>query len=290
MFKILIWGTGTEYSRYINCIKYLELKEQIQVVAVVSNDLYISGTIDGYRYINKGEINVQDFDYCLIAVQNIHVVMQEAVNYGIQPNDCIPIRVVAIPGFDFCEYINLKKSAISIFSVNCFAGICYNYLGLPFLSPTINMFESTADFTKMMKNLDYYMSAPVEYIRYDYEERVGHSFPIARIDDVILQFLHYDNFDGAAKCWEKRKQRINKGNIFVVSHTDEKKELFDFEEIPYEHKVIFTSCTETSPSSIYIDKAQWDELWEPVIAIARGDINLLNIISLLNYKDNYLRV
>lgn len=290
MFKVLIWGTGVEYSRYINCIKYLELKEQIQVVAVVSNDLYIRGTIDGYRYINKEDINVQEFDYCFVAVQNMQAVMKEAIRYGIQPNYCIPIRVVAIPGFDFGEYIKLKKSSISIFSVNCFAGICYNYLGLPFLSPTINMFESAIDFNKMMKNLDYYMSVPVEYIKDDYEDSMKHSFPIARIDDVILQFLHYDSFDDAAMCWEKRKQRINKKNIFVVSHTDDKKELFDFEEIPFKHKVIFTSCTEKTPSAIYIDKTPWNELWEPVISIARGGINLLNIISLLNHNAAYLRV
>ena len=290
MVRVLVWGAGEEYNKHVNCLKLLELTGQIEVAAVVSNDIYIKDKIDGYRFIHKDEINLAEFDCCLIAVEKMKPVVEEAKKYGIAEEKCMPIRVTAIPGFQIDEYIKLKKSNISLFSINCWAGLCYHYLGLPFLSPTINMFLSYADFNKMMMNLDYYMSLPVEWVKDGIETGSGTYFPIGRIGDVELDFLHYETFEEAANAWNKRKLRINKENIFVLSYTENKDELYAFEDIPYEHKVIFTSCREKSPSSIYLDNSPWGEMWKPVIATARGSVNLIDMIALLNHRKDYFRV
>lgn len=53
MYNILIWGTGHEYNNYFNCIRLLELKEQISIVGITSDDKDINTSIDGYPFVKK---------------------------------------------------------------------------------------------------------------------------------------------------------------------------------------------------------------------------------------------
>lgn len=50
MYNVIIWGTGHEYNNYINCLRLLELKRQISVVGITSNDKDINISIDNYPF------------------------------------------------------------------------------------------------------------------------------------------------------------------------------------------------------------------------------------------------
>ena len=97
----------------------------------------------------------------------------------------------------------LKNDKFSIISSNCIGGIIYHRLGKQFLSPTINLFFNQKEFIKFAQNLRYYINLPLEFIKSDFD------FPVAKIDDITLYFLHYSNNDEAKEAWERRKTRIN---------------------------------------------------------------------------------
>lgn len=290
MFNVLIWGTGHEYNHYFNCIRLLELKGQISIVGVTSNDKDINSSIDDYPFVQKADINSLNFDYCIVAMANMSLMVNEAESLGIEKSKLIPIRVLSIPHIDFNEYIKLKNSHLTIFSSNCWGGVCYHRLGFEFLSPTINMFEDLDDFNKLMLNLDTYMSYPVEFVELRYTDALKREYPVGRLNDILLYFNHYESFDQAVSCWERRKKRINKNNILVVSYADSEKTLYEFENIPYKNKLIFTSLAVKTPSSYHLNHDELGRLWAPVNATASGNKNILDIIAFCNHENNYSRI
>lgn len=290
MYRILIWGTGHEYNRYFNCIRLLELKKQISIVGVTSNDRDITTSIDDYPFVKKNDVNSLDFDYCIVAMADISPIFNEVENLGIEKSKLIPIRALSIPNIDFYEYIKLKNSHLTIFSPNCWGGVCYHRLGLEFLSPMINMFENRDDFNKLMINLDTYMSYPVEFVELKYADDIKREYPIGRLNDILLHFNHYYSFDQAVSCWERRKKRINKNNILIVSFTNSEKTLYEFENIPYKNKLIFTSLDVSTPSSHHINLDDLGRLGAPVNRTALGAKNILDIIAFCNHEDNYIRI
>lgn len=63
------------------------------------------------------------------------------------------------------------------------------------------------------------------------------------VKKIELHFLHYSNFAEAKECWERRKSRINKDNLFaILTFTEGTYEewLARFERIPLKNKVAFT--------------------------------------------------
>ena len=131
---------------------------------------------------------------------------------------------------------SVKVKDITIISQNCIAGVLYHDLNQQFLSPTINMFFDAKDFLKFVLNLDKYINGNM-IMEWDEE------YPIGHIDDVTVKFMHYDSCTQAMEIWEKRKARIVRDKIFVIS-TDRD----GFDEQLYEQwknvkypKILFTA-------------------------------------------------
>ena len=193
-------------------------------------------------------------------------------------------------GFDLNKYLNLKKHIPSIFSPNCWGGITYNYLKLQFTSPLINMFESNSDFLKLMCNLQHYMNCELSLNRIDYEKNLNHEFPVVNLDDITLYFNHYMSYDEALSSWERRKQRIDYSNIFVMFFCDNEKDVEDFLEIPYEKKICFTNFKPNNLISYrnvmyinYKDSSRLKDLpfWQVIINMGLGEFICYDIFSLL---------
>lgn len=152
----------------------------------------------------------------------------------------------------FYCYINrkrLKNTNFTIISSNCIGGVIYSDLKLEFLSPTINLFMKPKDFIKLCNNLESYMN-------YDLEE-IFHSpvdYPVAKLHDITLYLMHYKSFQEAELAWNRRKNRINYRNIFVImtdrdGFTDE--DLKEYRKIKYK-KILFTNHPTTEKDLFYI--------------------------------------
>lgn len=135
----------------------------------------------------------------------------------------------------------------TLISQNCIGGILYHDLGMQFLSPTVNLFIKEPDFVRFVLNLRYYMDREPEM-------RWGEEYPIGKLDDIEIHFMHYKTCEEAKESWNRRKARINWDRIIVLC-TD--RDGFDeaaytqWKQIPYP-KLLFTAKTEFTEDSLII--------------------------------------
>lgn len=295
MYRVIIWGTGHYYNKFFNVLQLQEMRKAVTVVAVISNDGDIKDCIDGYPFVRKEEVNTLEFDYCLVAIDNFQAIMQEADCLGIPREKLIPLRVLAIPYFDFEKYITIKESNLTIFSCNCWGGSCYHYFGLPFLSPTINMFFDSAEYNRFLARLDYYLSLPVQFVETRYESNLKRDYPVGLLGDIRLYFNHYVDFESARQSWEKRKTRINRENLLCVSYTESEEVALEFDKLPYTNKLIFIPKHLTmmdTPSSCrvcYQGCHDGGNFGVVINRTANGTRSLLNMFKLLNHESDFVR-
>lgn len=130
----------------------------------------------------------------------------------------------------------LERRDCTIISSSCNGTVMYHDLGLPYLSPTINLCIDAEDFIKMAEHLEWYMNGQI------IEAKEELPYPVGMLYDVRIQFIHYRSFQEAAAKWEERKRRINWDHIFIVGvSSDGDREMMErFERLPYENKVIFS--------------------------------------------------
>lgn len=136
----------------------------------------------------------------------------------------------------------LKNRDFSIISNNCWGGLISQYYGLPYMSPTCGLLIGGIDYIKFCRNIKYYLSIKLEFINFE-DAKFRHQyqgfkpFPVARLDDIEIYFIHYHSEEEAAEKWYRRTKRINWDNIiFKISHresfTNEDIEVFAALDLP----------------------------------------------------------
>lgn len=143
-------------------------------------------------------------------------------------------------------YTQLKCRDFSIISQNCIGGVFYHDMKIQFMSPTINLFFTCADFVKFVSNLDYYLQQNL-IITW------GEEYPIGYLDDIIVYFQHYACCEDAKLKWEERKKRINKGKIIILCTDMEgfSDEVYEkWKEIPYP-KILFSAVEREDLDIVY---------------------------------------
>lgn len=143
----------------------------------------------------------------------------------------------------------LKNTTPTIISSNCNGEYWYYDMGLPFLSPTINLSFDMNDYVKMLENLHWYMEQPI----LPFEDN-RFEFPTGMLGDIEIRFNHYKTFDEAVAKWEERKQRINWDNLFVLGIDGDNcsyETMQRFDRLPYQNKVIFTHIPYPEIESAY---------------------------------------
>ena len=123
---------------------------------------------------------------------------------------CLKIGGIRLKGMKKRWKKRLKNSDFSIICSSCIGGVIYHDLGLPFLSPTVNLFMTQNDLIKFALRLKYYCSLKLNFIQSD------KPYPVAMLDDIRLDFNHYHTDKEAEEAWERRKARINYDNIYVI--------------------------------------------------------------------------
>lgn len=150
-----------------------------------------------------------------------------------------------------------KNGDISIISMNCIGAIIYNDLGLKFNSPMVNLFLYMPDYIKFLKDMKKYLDLDLEEIKNSkYIEEFD--YPIGRLGDIEIHFMHYENFEEAKNKWNIRKERIDYEKLYIIG-TDRdlctEKLLLEFDKLPMKNKVIFTSKKyENIKSAVFLKK------------------------------------
>lgn len=236
MYQVVIFGTGKLYNDALLNIKIRENTGELKVMGVISGEISAGRLLDGYRVVSLSEIQNMEYDYCLFARPEKEI--DNALKY-IRREKIIPIRVLQIPYFNFDRYIQLKTKPVSIIAANCWGGYCYHYLGLPFMSPTINMWIDRMQFIDFVDNLEQYLQEEVVETGTGKDNFAGKTYPIARVGDISLHMNHYATFEEGKAAWEKRKARVNLGNLLVISASDNAACVERFCRCKAERKYIF---------------------------------------------------
>lgn len=132
----------------------------------------------------------------------------------------------------------LKNRDFSLVASNCNGSLILHDLGLRFNSPFVNLWIKPKDYIKMLSNFEWYMDQELKFVKED-----GIDYPIGIINEVRIYFQHYNSEDEAKAIWQKRKERINYNNLFVMFTERDGctyEDLKAFDELPFNNKIVFT--------------------------------------------------
>ena len=135
----------------------------------------------------------------------------------------------------------LKNKSVTIISNNCIGGILYHDLGLKFNSPTINTLIYGDEFVEFVKNIKDYMNCELIYDQTSSQYPIGVLLPTNK-KSIHIHFLHNNTFEEAKTDWDRRKNRVNYNNMFVIYEHFNKFDnsiIEEFDKLNY-HKVVFT--------------------------------------------------
>lgn len=132
----------------------------------------------------------------------------------------------------------LKNKDFSILCNCCIGGSMYHRVGHKFLSPTINLSIEPLDFIKFLNKINYYLGLKLE------EQKSDKKWPVAKLGDILIDFVHYKNFEEAVECWERRKTRLNFNNLYIVIRDIRTNQISDIDienlKIKYKNIVVLT--------------------------------------------------
>lgn len=306
MKQCVIWGTGNEYESIINQVRHEELKGNLKRNAVLSKTRsHFAKKLDGIDIIGKEGLRDVEFDYVIIAAEAYTEIREEAVAMGVPENKIIPGKVFRLPNFDFVRYISLVENPVTILSNDCWGGLVYNVLGLPFSSPFINILCPEDSFFKFMQDPFFYLEQPL-HMECEGSPREN-VFPIGRLgagdESIELQFMHEPSFEKAEKGWNERVKRINKNRIFVKAVIDggnprKEEYLKIFERVPYNKMCLYSGETDVR-DVVYMKRFEWDwyhksldvtYAWHKFMTwFMVNTLTSVDLLKLLNGEKDYIR-
>lgn len=169
----------------------------------------------------------------------------------------IRLKILKVRRKYFAKYRKNKlvNTDFTIISNNCWGGIVYESYNIPKLSPTVGLYIMPSDYIKFIKSLEIYLSYELEFISINEskwknyveknDSKVG-KYPIGKLDDIEIFFLHYNSEKEALEKWNRRCKRINWDRL-IYKFNDQngctKKEYEDFKNLDLDNKIFFTSKT-----------------------------------------------
>lgn len=150
--------------------------------------------------------------------------------------------------------IGLKNRSYTVISNNYWGGVITRNFGLQYNSPTCGTFFFSKEYIKFLKDLPTHLNAELEQVNVvdsiykDYLlPKYGYNIVVGKVLDAEIVFLHYSCFEEAKQKWDRRKARVNYDNM-VVKYNDQNKfeveDYYEFEKLPFNHKIFFTANTE----------------------------------------------
>ena len=124
--------------------------------------------------------------------------------------------------------------------------------GLRFNSPTINLWFKPDEFISFLSHLEHYLYDCE--IQMDEEDSIKCGYPVGMIDDIHIYFTHYESFELAKKKWNERLKRLNLNNLYIIMVQKDgcmEQDIESFDQLNFNHKVIFTAKKYSQYSSAY---------------------------------------
>jgi len=160
-----------------------------------------------------------------------------------------------VPNKIYCAVARkrLKNHDFTIISNDCWGGGVYEDLRLQYKTPTVGLFFYAPCYIDFLENFNHLIQLDLFFVKESkYKEandnrvQKKHLYPIAKLKEVEIHFLHYDSEDEAISNWNRRKARINFNNLYFKFSdsnlcTTELINRFDRLPLSENNKVMFTA-------------------------------------------------
>ena len=275
MLKIFLWFVSKDKRFFQDAIKILEQQNGIELVGAAAGEEILNADEKFFDVILV--VGAKNFGMSKIAraARQLHLLEEKLLGDWI----------VCIPGFALEKYRKLQRSRLSIFSMNCFGGMLSHTLGLPFLSPFVNLWLSEKNFIDLLRAPRAYMEKNFLFKEMARQPDLNFDYPVVALYDIVIYMNHYRSFDAAVEKWNERKQRINWKNIFVTMYTSDEKILQEFDALPYDKKVCFVPFKSDLNSAWFINPAikHGLEFWNIVNQFGKGNLFCYDPFDMLLY-------
>lgn len=131
----------------------------------------------------------------------------------------------------------LTNTDPTIIASNCNGGFIAHDLNLRFNSPFVNLYLMPKDFIRYLKKIEFYQQQNLTFVQTE------KAYPVAKLGDITLYFMHYHSKQEAEQKWNERSKRMDLDNLFVMmTERDgcEHQDLIEFDALPFKNKVVFT--------------------------------------------------
>jgi uncharacterized protein (DUF1919 family) len=147
---------------------------------------------------------------------------------------------------------SLEHHDFSIISNNCWGAFVYQDLGLKYRTPFVGLYLYAPDYLRLLRNLRPFLAMRLDFIdpaQSAYAEDLRKngtlgSYPVGRLADVEVHFMHYRSKEEATRKWEARTRRINFHKL-IVKFCDRDLCSYDllrqFEALDFPNKICFTA-------------------------------------------------
>lgn len=231
--QIVIFGLGRKLDLFLNICSKLGAN----IVGIVSFREQVFRSIDGIPVFKIDEL--YNISYDLILIQDKALIKDESIDKTIREK-MVDETLFYIPHFDLEKYMEVRKNKWFIISEDCWGGMAYSFLQIPFTSPFININIPTNDYYKMLDRLEYFLKTEIDILRD--EDISGYAIGQLgdRLDKIQLDLWHYKNGKDAIEKWKRRLNRVQKENPILIKKTiinDE--DAYRFSKLPYKNKIGF---------------------------------------------------
>lgn len=115
----------------------------------------------------------------------------------------------------------INKDKFTIISNNCWGGEAYESYNLIKQSPTVGLFFMASDYIKFIYNIKDYLRKDLlfikpedsKYINILKKDKFFGDYPVAKLGDIEIFFMHYTSEKQALIKWNRRIKRINWDHI-----------------------------------------------------------------------------
>lgn len=183
----------------------------------------------------------------------------------------------------------LTNANPTIIASNCNGGFIAHDLNLRFNSPFVNLFLTPKDFICYLKNIEFYQQQNLTFVQTE------KAYPVAKLADITLYFMHYHSEQEAEQKWNERSKRMGLDNLFVMmTERDgcEYQDLIEFDALPFKNKVVFTHKNYPEiKSAVYIqgfeNNAMVGDIFEYTGLNGNRYYDQFDYVSWLNKRSDY---
>ena len=102
----------------------------------------------------------------------------------------------------------LVSHSFTIISDDCWGGVFYRYLNLPYLTPTVGLWIKPADYIKYIENFDHGHQEPLIF------QTTAKDYPVATLSGAEINFMHYKSQAEAQQKYTRRLLRVQNNRQF----------------------------------------------------------------------------